>query len=104
MYQPQPDTTVIRATMRTQDLIPAFMDELRQADPDAYAQLMTVPFGPIPAYVQDEGDDSAWWDSDDAQNLLNDLFDALDACAPDGCYFGAHPGDGSDYGYWTYEE
>jgi hypothetical protein len=54
--------------------------------------------------VQDEGDASPWWSSEDAQFLLESLFDELDAHAPEGYYFGAHPGDGSDYGYWANEE
>ena len=49
-------------------------------------------------------EDHAWWDSDDVMYLLEDLFDALDDHAPIGCYFGSHPGDGSDFGYWAHDE
>ena len=37
---------------------------------------------------------------EDADELVHELFDALNDIAPKGCYFGAHPGDGSDYGFW----
>lgn len=96
--------TVSHATMRPQDLIPAFLDALRVVAPDAYAQMMSAAFPPVPAYVQDEGDRSEWWDSEDASDLLEHLFDVLDEHAPEGYYFGAHPGDGSDYGFFRNEE
>lgn len=92
--------SVISSTMRNQDLIPAFLQELHNQDPVACAQYRM--YNSIPAYVQD--DDSDWWGSDDAQWMLEDLFDQLQTYASDGCYFGAHPGDGSDYGYWECEE
>ena len=96
--------TVSHGTMRPQDLIPAFLDCLADVDPAAYEQIMVCPFSFVPDYVMDEGDDSEWWDSEDASYKLEELFDALDAAAPDGYYFGAHPGDGSDYGFWACEE
>lgn len=52
----------------------------------------------MPAWVYDEGDDSAWWDSEDAQWLLESLTEALDACASEK-YFGSHEGDGTDSGF-----
>lgn len=36
-----------------------------------------------------------------ACNVIDDLFDLLDDLAPNGYYFGATDGDGSDFGFWT---
>lgn len=42
---------------------------------------------------------------DFAVNVLNeDVNDFLNEIAPNGYYFGAHPGDGSDFGFWPVEE
>ena len=96
--------TVIHGTMRAQDLIPAFLDTLAEVCPESYEGYMCTAFPPVPAYVQDEGDDSEWWDSEDALWLLESLFDQLNEAAPEGYYFGAHPGDGSDYGFWAIDD
>lgn len=93
--------TLIHGTHRMQDLIPVFLDAVATFNKPGYAGLTAQPFGVIPAYVQDEGDSSEWWDSDDALHLFDELFDLLNDIAPDGTYFGTHPGDGSDYGFWS---
>ena len=36
----------------------------------------------------------------DAQEIIVSLFDALDQLSPENQYFGSHPGDGADFGYW----
>lgn len=96
--------TISRATHRPQDLIPAFMDLLRDIDAPEYEAYTVGPFPAVPAYVYDEGDDSAWWELEECDYLLADLFDILNSYAPEGFYFGAHPGDGSDFGFWEVEE
>jgi hypothetical protein len=95
--------TVIHGTMRPQDLIPAFLDELRERDGAAYMQIVFAPFGPVPSDAELD-DRHEWWASDEAADLLETLFDALGTAAPEGFFFGAHPGDGSDYGFWPMEE
>lgn len=92
--------SISHGTHRTQDLIPAFLDAIETYAPSHYESLMVAPFSFIPAHVEDEGDDSEWWDSEEAQWKLDELFDILSEHAPDGCYFGAHEGDGSDFGFW----
>ena len=94
--------TVSHGTMRPQDLIPSFLDVLAEVAPAEYQQMM-IPgcgFPAVPSYAL-EDDDSEWWDSDAASWILECLFDALNDHAPDGHYFGAHEGDGSDYGFWA---
>ena len=98
------NTSISHGTHRPQDLIPAFLDAVSEIAPTHYEGMMLASFGPIPSYVQDEGDDSAWWQSDDAAYLLEELFNILDDHSPEGFYFGTHPGDGSDFGFWQIEE
>lgn len=80
-------------TMRRQDLIPVFMDIIR--DTPEYVQLMHL----VPSYAY-EDKNCAWWNSEDAICLMDSLFDTLDSYTPEGYAFGTHPGDGSNYGYW----
>ena len=92
--------TIIHGTLRTQDLISAFAEVLRTMNPTDYAQLFSA--GWISPYaIEDDGAD--WWDSDDAVDLLADLTERLEENAPEGHYFGAHPGDGADFGFWPLE-
>jgi len=95
--------SISHGTMRPQDLIPRFLDALREYAPAMYAQIIAASIPVIPSDAQID-EDHPWWSSEEAQYLLENLFDALEECAPDGYYFGSHPGDGSDYGFWEIEE
>jgi len=98
------NVSVSHGTLRTQDLLQAFLDAVQEYAPDHYEGIMVQPFSFIPAHVQDEGDSSEWYDSEEAQWKLDELTEILSEAAPDGCYFGSHPGDGSDFGFWQCEE
>jgi hypothetical protein len=45
-----------------------------------------------------------FWDNELAEEMLNELFDAINEYVPNGYYFGSHPGDGADFGFWQTEE
>jgi hypothetical protein len=84
--------SVSEATMLTRDLLPAFADELeRIADTGMHDELIKEARDVDP-------------ESDDADEIVNELADALSNYAPPFCYFGSHPGDGSDYGFWFDDE
>lgn len=96
--------SVSHGTLRNCDLIPRFMSLLAEVAPARYAGYIAQPFAAPPAYVTEAGDDHEWWTSEEAHNMCNNLFDELDDEAPEGCYFGAHPGDGSDFGFWEHSD
>lgn len=93
------EATVICGTLRNEDLIPAFCEEIRrlqtrtpaivfEAEDWVSSKPESEPFGA--GMTQDEI----------GAEIVNELIDHLDNMAPEGCYFGAHPGDGSDFGWW----
>lgn len=92
--------SISHGTMRTQDLIPRFLEVLHKLDPATHDEIEQQ----VPADAR-ATDIHEWWGSEDASYFLNEsLFNALNECAPEGWYFGSHPADGSDYGFWEMEE
>lgn len=87
--------SISSGTMRSEDLLPAYIGALRDvrgaipkrllADVRKYESGATL----APEYKDD---------------ILSDLHDALHEYAPPYAYFGAHPGDGADYGFWLHED
>lgn len=101
--------SVSHGTMRSEDLIPCFvgvLDALREerslstdGNADRHGK-EDDQLGSIERRQQEEG----YYDSEEATWDLEWLFDQLEEYSPDGHRFGAHEGDGSDYGYWPCEE
>ncbi len=79
-------------TMRAEDLIPTFaseLDSLRLSR--GHRKLVREALAYDPDTCEPEN----------ADELLDALFEALDCYCPPYAYFGAHPGDGADYGVWV---
>jgi len=94
--------TVISGTMRSEDLIPTFVELLIKLDTDKeYTSVIEEGWSIMKRAEKKE----AVWDNEETTEYLNeDLWNALDNFSPDYCYFGSHPGNGSDYGYWPNED
>lgn len=94
--------TVSHGTMRPEDLIPTFIEEIRHilTDPDSDDLRILGTIDQLEKDTQEPG----YFDTESSQFDLDDLFDLLNTLAPEGYYFGSHPGDGSDYGFWECED
>lgn len=86
--------TVSRGTMRNEDLLRAFADELESLSDEAVPSVVAE----AREYASSEPYSDAAWE------VLATLEDYLQDHAPEGHYFGAHVGDGSDFGFWPDEE
>ena len=99
--KPRPGT-VSHGTMRPEDLVPAFLSvaESHRLSRANRAQVREIQKRHAAL------NDDAWeeyYQSEDADEDTHTLFDILDTLAPAGHYFGAHPGDGCNYGFWQNE-
>lgn len=94
--------SVSHATMRPEDLIPAFIDELLSQTPTRREHLKLIK--EIRQRIGEALYSGDYYDTDDCVEDLDDLFTALDSYSLPYFYFGAHPGNGSDYGYWLSED
>lgn len=85
--------TVSYGTMRNEDLMSSFEQEIKRLTTEESFRII-------------RRERKLWkkcgkfWKSD----YVDFLFEKLDFLAPEGCYFGATEGDGSDYGFWKIED
>lgn len=77
--------TIIHGTMQPRDVIPALLSECERVGVEI---------------------DPEWpaFDDDTGAEIVCEIIEALDGIAPPGFYFGAHYGDGSDFGCWPIED
>jgi hypothetical protein len=99
--------TVSSGTLLTSDLLEAFsweLDQLVQRNMSAISSEDRSRYMALVAEAAAASDRDDVDDDDDAAELINDLQDALQEFAPDYVYFGAHPGDGADFGFWVIDD
>lgn len=98
--------TVSHGTMREIDLLNAFLPIIKEYDPLAYNGIeyyLGTMASDIDAILSDETHIA--WTSELMDWIMYDLvWDAMNDIAPEDYYFGSHPGDGSDYGFWQCED
>jgi len=101
--------TVSHGTLRSEDLILAFSQELEQLlsankpymSKEEYVNRLTL-IKEVEDLIEDDSEDK--WETVEADDLTLELMDSLNEFAPDGYYFGVIDGDGSDFGFWKSEE
>ena len=102
--------SIMSGSLRSDHLLSAFLFALEDLKhPKAYAinkELIEYGFGHSMCGVCGLNRDQ-WpegFGEDEAQEILSDLLEALNECAPENHYFGSHQGDGSDFGFWELED
>ena len=125
MRQPihYPIGSISSGTMRPEDLIPTFCAELeslakrpgivsakgRKVHLKLVREIKTRIEQSDVLHTNPEGfdgplsEEDTYYESDDCHYDLESLFDALGEYSGPYFYFGAHPGDGADYGFWLSE-
>jgi hypothetical protein len=92
--------TISHGTLRTEDLLVAFADALNTyGSGEGNAKLVMEAFEAVQAMTTNI------IDGDEASEIVAELEDSLDEIAAQhGLCFGAHEGDGSDFGFWPIPE
>ena len=87
--------TISHATLRNEDLLESFADELERL-----GKASDLPFHPSAKNAIEDARAVTDYDSENASEIVNELAGYLESYAPAYCYFGAHIGDGADFGFW----
>ena len=88
--------TISHCTMREEDLIESFIDELIRLNNNKRTYKSIINEGKA---IIKKGE----YDTEYTSSFLNEtLWDALNDFSPFLCYFGSSEGDGSDFGFWPY--
>lgn len=90
--------SVSSATMRAEDLVPEFLYTLGQLDKKRHDEFVSANADVLD---NDEADEESDGYEDGLQEVCDELFTILNDYAPPYAYFGAHEGDGCEYGFWV---
>ena len=85
--------SISSGTMRNEDLAEAFLAELDYLEHPKSKELRND----WEHAIQDN-------QTDYEDCAIHNMFEALEECAPPYVYFGAHFGDGADYGFWPCDD
>ena len=89
-------------TLRLEDLIPAFVDVLAEVDL-ARAAEYRHEFELWQRRLDEGGEFGTAECHEQLGYICEELIERLGEIAPEGCVFGAHEGDASDFGFWMIE-
>ena len=91
--------SVSHGTLRNEDLIPVFFDLLCDIDSKRAIKDFSTD---VDMFAENADEDGNYSDEDQEEisYVVEEMMDALDEYAPPYMYFGAHQGDGSDFGFW----
>lgn len=90
--------SISEGTMRSKDLITAFMDALKSVHPELEAGLRESN----PEIFEWLNNDCEGDEPENTSEFINEgLFYALNENCPAYAYFGSHEGDGARYGVWV---
>lgn len=92
--------TVISGTMRDEDVIPALLAVLDTHAPERAIEIRGI----YPNTIRELTAGNKAPGVTAVEMLRTDVWEAMEGIAPDGCYFGAHPGDGADFGFWESDD
>lgn len=93
--------SICHGTLLTNDLLMTFANELEyhvQRNSVVWSNGQQVERDKLVKLANDAREIDP--DSDEAIDLLNELFEAMNLFAPAGSHFGSHEGDGADFGFW----
>jgi len=94
--------SISSGTLRTEDLLDAFAFELEYQIQRDEALYLTPSIRDALLKCVADAKEITDFDSDEAADMVNELIDQLNEYAPPYCYFGAHFGDGADFGFWPH--
>jgi len=92
--------TLIHGTLRDEDLLQAFADELARIDIERFDEVIKPDAHLFSEAANLTTEEIVEELGEDVTDVINDLMDALNEYAPYGYYFGSIEGDGSDFGFW----
>ena len=92
--------TLIHGTLRDEDLLQAFADELARIDIERFNEVIRPDDHLFSESANLTTEEIVEELGEDVGDVIDDLMDALNEYAPYGYYFGSIEGDGSDFGFW----